>query len=91
MGTRGMDDLVHELRLYGASRGGGEVRSRKFMNAKEKSKKRKKETRTALRPSARQLPETAETVRCFAETLPPTPHRLPDCRLQDPSARALQQ
>jgi len=88
MGTRGMDDFVHEPRLYGASRAGGEVRSRKFMNAKEKRKKRKKEKRSALRPSARQLPET---VRCFAETLPPTPHRLPDCRLQDPSARALQQ
>jgi hypothetical protein len=49
MRTRGMDNLFHELRLYGASRAGGEVRSRKFMNAKEKKKKRKADGREAAR------------------------------------------
>jgi hypothetical protein len=58
MGTRGMDDLFHELRLYGASRAGGEVASRKFMNATEK--------RTAVRPPARRLPETVSELLCGA-------------------------
>ena len=80
MGTRGMDELVHELRLYGASPAGGGVASGKFINAK---KKRKKEKPTAVRPSPGSWPKPFVALR---RRYPPTRHQLPDCRLPDPSA-----